>query len=109
MGDQPVTLKRAYMKSSPVGPWNVTADVQRDANTAETYNFDQGTSGFILDTSILDVDSLNDGIAQIVTQNLVGEATAVRLTFKQGGLGQDADLHEFGIDWGKSAKTSEIR
>ena len=107
--DQPVTLERAYMKSTPVGPWNAVVDIQRDASTSESYNFDQGTSGFILDTSILDVDSLNDGVGQTVVQNLVGTSSAIRLTFKQTGLGQDIDLHEFGIDWTKSARTSESR
>ena len=108
-GDQPVTLQRSYMKSRPLGAWNVTVDVQRDARAAESYNFDQGAASFLLGTDLLGIGILGGGVAQTVVQNLLGEASSVKLTFKQGGIGQDADLHEFGIDWTKSGKTSESR
>jgi len=108
-GDQPVTLERAYMKSRPIGSWNAIVDVQRDALAAETYMFNQGIHGFLLGTDVLGAGILGGGVAQTVVQNLAGTASSIKLSFKQGGIGEDADLHEFGIDWTKSAKTSESR
>ena len=108
-GDQPVTLERAYLKSRPVGDWDTVVHIQRDANAYENYTFNQGTSGFLLGTSILGIGVLGGGTAQTTVSDLAGTASSIKATFQQNGIGEDADWHEFGIDWTKSARTSEAR
>ncbi|MAH45618.1 hypothetical protein CMI37_07300 [Candidatus Pacearchaeota archaeon] len=109
-GDQPVDLRGMYMRSRPVGNYDITVAVQRDNLTAESYTFDQGQSGFLLGTSVLDTGILGGSNLQTVVEpNMVGEARAIGLDITQGGLDQDADIYEIGIDYdvvGTSTSTS---
>ncbi len=102
-GDQPVTLQSMYVKSSPVGNYDITVLLNRDQNAAESYTFNQGQAGFILNDatrSILDgTNTLAGGDLQIVYADLTGEARGVRLDVTQGGLDQDAQIYEIGINY----------
>lgn len=106
-GDQQVTLASAYLKSEPMGDWDVNLMIQRDSNVVENYTFNQGNLGFLLDTDSLDVGVLGGGVARTTVANLLGETRSVRLMFRQGGLNQNAHLYEAGIDYSPSTTTTE--
>lgn len=97
--DQPVTLQRMYLKSEPLGDYNVTIDVSRDGLAPETYLFNQGSGGFVLDTAVLNVNQLGGGILQTISAEMLGEARSISLDINQGGAGEDAHLYEIGIDY----------
>jgi len=98
-GDQPVGLYSMYMKSRPVGNWDITVSLQRDQETAESYTFNQGTAGFLLDTSELDTGILGGNPLQTVVNNTLGEARSIQLDITQGGLNQSAEIYEMGVDY----------
>jgi hypothetical protein len=98
-GDQPIGLHSMYMKSRPVGNWNINVSLQRDQETAESYDFDQGTEGFVLGTSELDTGILGGNPLQTVVNNILGEARSIQLDITQGGLNQGAEVYEVGVDY----------
>lgn len=106
-GDQEVTLVRAYLKSQPVGNYNVVLDITRDNHSSDIYTFNQGNPGFLLGTSVLGIDSLSENIATTVPRNISGSARSARFTLKQNGFNEDAHLYELGIDYGPSSTTME--
>ena len=99
--DQPINVNNIYLRSVAKGNWNVNVSVTRDQNTSETYNFNQGVAGFLLDTDVLDVDALGATQMQIAYPNnalVAGSARAVQFDITQGGLLQDAEILEIGIE-----------
>lgn len=104
--DQLVLLKRMYLRSKPVGNYDITVAVQRDYGATESYTFNQGTAGFILDTSVLDTGVLGGGNLQVASAAMVGVCRSVSLDITQAGANQDAELYEIGIDWEPIAQTS---
>lgn len=105
--DQPVTLTRMYLKSQPLGDWDVGVSIQRDALATENYSFNQGVAGFLLGTDILGIGVLGGAIAQTAVNRLTGSARSARFTFRQGGLNEDAHLYEAGVDYELDATTME--
>lgn len=97
--EQAVILERLYLRSEPLGPFDVTIRVSRDGRAPETYLFNQGATGFVLGTSLLDADTLSGATLQIASAEMVGEARAITLDVNQGGTGEDAHLFEIGLDY----------
>lgn len=109
-GDQPVFLSDVYVRSRPVGNYNVTIDVTRDNNAAEQFTFNQGTTGAIWGTDVFGTGVFGGGVLQTVYASgggLAGECRSVRLDIQQGGLNQDADIYEVGILHKPSAQSRE--
>lgn len=104
--DQPVTLRRLYMRTRPVGDFNISVDLTRDTSSPETYTFNQGTSGFILGTSLLGTGTLGGGNLQVGIADLVGECRSVSLDITQGGLNQDANIYEMAIEFEPTGESS---
>ena len=104
-GDQMVNMEWAYLKSQPLGDWDVTLKIQRDSQAAEAYTFNQGSAGFILGTSVLGTGILGGNFAQTAKVKLVGQCRSAKFTLEQNGIGQDANLYELGIDWSPAANT----
>jgi len=96
--DQPVTLHRMYLRTKPVGSYDINVTVQRDNEMPESYAFDQGSSSFILGTNVLG-DSLGGGNLQIGVVDLVGECRSVSLGITQGGYNEDANIYELAIEF----------
>ena len=105
-GDQMVNMEWAYLKSQPLGDWDVTLKIQRDSQAAEAYTFNQGSAGFILGTSVLGTGILGGNFAQTAKVKLVGQCRSAKFTLEQNGIGQDANLYELGIDWSPAANTA---
>lgn len=108
-GDQPVKIQRLYLRSISVGDYNVVVNLTRDEQSAESYNFNQGSKGFLLDTSVLDVDILGGTSALINYADPfpIGEARAVQFDITQNGVNEDANLIEMGIDWIPTGQSSQ--
>lgn len=104
--DQLVLLKRMYLRSRPTGNYNLIISVQRDNNAPESYSFNQGTAGWTMDTSVLDIDYLGGGNLQVASVDLTGVCRSVSLDITQAGANQDAELYEIGIDWEPITQTS---
>jgi len=96
--DQPVTLHRMYLRTKPVGSYDINVVVQRDNEAPESYAFDQGSSSFILGTNVLG-DNLGGGNLQIGVVDLVGECRSVSLGITQGGYNEDANIYELAIEF----------
>lgn len=99
-GDQPFNLERMYMRSVATGDYDIQVSLTRDNNQAEAYTFNQGLTGFMLDVSVLDVDTIGGNTMQLAYSNpgAVGEAKAVQLDITQGGFNEDAYILEVGIN-----------
>ena len=108
-GDMPATLYKMYLKLVPVGNYNVSVDVTRDGQSPQTFTFNQGQAGFILDTDALDTGRLGGGILSTVYPNnaagLSGECRAVEIDITQGGASQDSGIYELGLIVDKAAVT----
>lgn len=136
--DQPVTLYRMFMKSEPVGDYNVAVTLTRDFGSptaaaptgfvldtdrldtgqlgnlttppveevggVEQYFFNQGSAGFILNIDQLDGKRLGGGNLQTRSVDLVGETRSISLDIVQGGLDQDANIFEVGVEWKPTAQ-----
>ncbi len=98
-GDQPVQLYRMYMRTVPTGNYDISVRVTRDNATAETYTFNQQATGAVFDTAIFDTDVWGGGGMLLRTADMTGEARAIELDITQGGLNQDANIHEIGVEW----------
>jgi hypothetical protein len=101
-GDQPVSLEDLYVRCISVGDYDLNVTLTRDKEAPpDFYAFNQGQSGFILGTSILGQDRLGGNKMQISHSDppVFGEARAVALDITQGGLNQDMNLVEIGIEW----------
>ena len=105
--DQPVVLKRMYLRSRPTGNYDITVAVTRDNNPSESYTFNQGTAGFLLDIDSLDTGILAGGNLQVSAKDLVGVCRSCSLDITQAGANQDADLYEIGIDWEPVSLTNQ--
>lgn len=101
--DQVVTLNRLWLRTLSAGNYDVQVSLTRDTEPPESYAFNQGSAGFLLDTSVLDIDSLTSSSMIISAVDLVGECRAVVLDISQGGLLQDMNLYECGIEYTPSA------
>lgn len=101
--DQVVTLNRLWLRTQAVGDYDVTVNVTRDDQPAETYFFNQGNAGGIFDTSLWDIAVFGSTNVIISAQDLVGEARAVSLDILQGGLNEDMHLLECGIEYTPTA------
>ena len=103
--DQPITIERIYMRSVSTGNHNVSMLVSRltpeGQTESETYTFNQGESLFVLGTSQLNVGTLGGDSVPIIysTPSAFGSARAVQFEITQGGLNQDAQLLEFGVEY----------
>ena len=97
--DQVVTLDRLWLRRLSGGDYDITVSLTRDTESPESYTFNMGSSGFLLDTSVLDVDSLTSSSMIVDAVDLVGECRSVSLDFQQGGLLQDMNLFECGIEY----------
>ncbi|MGH9876209.1 MAG: hypothetical protein ACRD5H_01095 [Nitrososphaerales archaeon] len=105
--DQPVVLKRMYLRTRPTGNYNITVAITRDTNASESYTFNQGSAGFILDVDLLGTGTLGGGNLQVAVADLVGVCRSCSLDITQAGASQDADLYEIGIDWEPISLTSQ--
>ena len=103
---QPATLYRMALRSNSVGNYNVNINLRRDEQGGTSYQFNQGTGGFILNQSVLNVDSLGGNKTRTVTNDVSGEARVIHLDITQGGYNEDAQLHEIAIDWKPASQTS---
>jgi len=99
MGDQPFALNSIYMRSVAMGDYDVQMTVIRDKGASDSYAFNQGFEGFLLDTDFLDVGILGGDTMQIEYSDppASGQARAVQLDILQGGYNQDAHIIEIGI------------
>ena len=101
--DQVVTLNRLWLRRLSSGDYDTTLSLTRDTESPETYTFNMGSAGFLLDTSVLDVDSLTSASMIVDAADLVGECRSVILDFQQGGYLEDMNLFECGIEYTPSA------
>jgi hypothetical protein len=97
--DQVVTLDRAWLRSQAVGNYNVTLSVTRDTESPETYTFNQGASGFVLDVGVLDVAALGGTSLMVSAVDLVGECRSATFDLSQSGASEDMNLYELGIEY----------
>ena len=109
------TVQGVALNSNSTGDWDIELTLTRDNGGGELYKFNQGndittTGGFLLGTSILDLDTLGGGgttgepqivfnEADAATTVYGGEARTIQLDFTQGGLNQDAHLMETTVFW----------
>lgn len=102
IGDQPAILRDIYLRSRPVGNYDVTISVQRDNEASESYTFNQGTSAAVWDTSVFGTGVFGGAILQTVhaSGRVVGRCRSIRLDIQQGGLNQSAEVYEVGVDYG---------
>jgi hypothetical protein len=105
--DQPINLERIFLRGEATGDHDIQAMVTRDESQPEAYTFNQGTAGFILDVSMLDVDSLGAATTRIVYSDpmAAGEARSIQLDISQGGLNEDANILELGIEITSTAQS----
>lgn len=105
-GDIPVTLERMYLRSKSSGDHDVNVTVKRD-NGVEPYTFNQGSSGFLLGTSILGVHKLGGTKTRIVYSKppVIGTTRGVQFDITQGGLNQDMNLLEIGLEYTSSGQS----
>lgn len=96
--DQPTTLQNVWLRTQPVGDHDIVVAVGRDANAQETYTFEQGAAGFLLDTDVLDVDTLNEPSMIMQAEDVLGECRAAYFDITQGGANEDMHLFELGIE-----------
>ena len=101
IGDQPVLLKDIFLRSKPVGNYNVSIVVNRDNEAAETYTFSQGSSAAVWDTSVFGTGVFGGAILQTVhaSGRVVGRCRSIRLDIQQGGLNQRAESYEVGVEY----------
>lgn len=109
-GDQPFAINRMYLRSVASGDHDVSVTITRDNQTPETYAFNQGSSGFELDVSQLDIDTLGGESTRIIYADPapVGVARSVQLDIIQSGLNQDANLLEVGMELEPIAQTDAV-
>lgn len=109
IGDQPCVLTDIYLRSRPVGNYNITIGVNRDNEAPENYTFNQGTSAAIWGTSKFGTGVFGGGILQTVYPNNVahvaGRARSVRFDIQQGGLNQRAEIYEVGVEYNPTVKS----
>lgn len=107
IGDQPCTLNDLYLRSRPVGNYDVSITVNRDNEAAETYTFNQGSSAAVWDTSLFGTGVFGGAILQTAYPNNVnkpvGRCRSVRLDIQQGGLNQQAEVYEVGVAFNPTA------
>ena len=105
IGDQPVVLRDVYLRSRPLGNYNITISVQRDNEAAESYTFNQGSAAAIWDTSVFGTGVFGGSILQTVhaSGRVVGRCRTVRLDIQQGGLNQNAEIYEVGMEYDPTA------
>ncbi len=104
--DQMVTLNRLWLRTQAVGDYDVSVQVTRDAQPAETYAFNQGNAGAVFDTSLWDIGVFGSTNMIVSAQDLVGEARAVSLDIVQAGASEDMNLFECGIEYTPAAAHS---
>lgn len=97
--DQVVTLYRMWLRTQPTGNYDVNVQVSRDGGAAESYDFNQGSSGFLLGTSVLGTDSLGAQALIVSAVDLLGECRALSLDITQGGNAEDMNIYELGIEY----------
>ncbi len=94
-GDQPVMLRRAFLRTQSTGNYDITMRLARDEKAAESYTFNQSQTGFLLGTDVLGTGVLGSSSnMQLVSTDIAGECRAVSVELVQGGLDQDANIHE---------------
>lgn len=100
-GDIPVMLERFYLRAVATGDHNVLAYVTLGEEDPITYTFNQGGQGFELDSDSLDSETLDDAVTRVVysTPKITGPTRGAKFDFQQGGLSQDANLLEFGVEY----------
>ncbi len=107
-GDQPFTIERIYLRSISSGNYYITVQVSRDGKAPEAYYFHQGQPQFILGTNVLgdELGGTRMQIAYPVTDQPLGEARAVQFDISQGGLNQDANIVELGLEVTPTAQSN---
>ena len=105
--DQAVALHRMYLRSEPLGDYNVVVALTRDENARELYTFNQGNAGFILDTDLLGLARLGGARLNTPSVELVGEARAITVDLIQAGAAQDAHLYELGLEFSLVSPSGE--
>lgn len=99
-GDQPFTLVDMYIRNISSGSSSIQVNLTRDAEPPTTYTFAQTGGGFIFGQSLFGVDEMTDARSQLVycEPKMSGQARAVQLDILQGGLNEDANLLEIGLE-----------
>ena len=97
--DQMTTLKRGWLRSQSVGDYNVTLSIARDTDSPESYTFNQGNAGFLLDTDLLDTGVLGGFSPRVSAVELLGECRAATFDITQGGTNQDMNIYELGLEF----------
>jgi|TARA_R110001583_G_scaffold33397_6_gene112700 hypothetical protein len=108
-GDQPMTIADMYVKSRPVGDYDLTVSLTRDSASAQEYKFNQGTTGAIWGTSVFGTGVFGGGVLQTAYPNNVahtnGNARSVKFKIQQGGNDQGADVYEVGLKIERAAQS----
>jgi hypothetical protein len=109
-GDMPGVLESIYVRSESTGDYTLYGSFSRDNLPAETYGFALGETigDFVLGTSILGVGRLGTNDAMEIAYSnpsAVGECRSLKFTLLQGGLDQDANLLEMGIEYTPAGQT----
>ena len=101
IGDQPVILRDIYLRSRPVGNYDIKIVMTRDNESPETYTFNQGTTAAIWGTSVFGTGVFGGAILQTqrAAERVVGRCRSVLLDIQQGGLNQQAEAYEVGVDY----------
>ncbi len=99
-GDQPFNIERMYLRSVASGDHDVDVTITRDSQAPETYAFNQGSAGFVMDVDMLDAGTLGGESTRIIyaDPNPAGSARSMQFDIIQSGLNQDANLLELGIE-----------
>lgn len=104
-GDQPVELRRMWLRARPLGSYDITVNLTRDEVSSEAYTFNMGAiteTGFTLGTDALGTGALGSGVdpqMRVLHQPLVGETRGVIVDIQQAGADQDFDIYELGIEY----------
>jgi hypothetical protein len=110
-GDQPIVIESAYVRSESTGAYTLSGNFTRDNLNPENYQFTLGTGadGFMLDDDFLDDTLLgsDEGSMEIAYSQppTVGECRSLKFSLIQGGLDQDANLLEMGIEYTPAGQT----
>ena len=100
VGDQPVYLQDLFIRSRPVGNYDLTVGITRDNLAEQSYTVNQGSTGAIWGTDVFGTGVFGGGILQtgyIAGPGLSGECRAAIIDIQQGGGSQDADIYEVGV------------
>lgn len=108
-GDLPITLYDLYVRMHPRTTGDLTVNITRDNQTAQSYTIAHSTVGSLWGTGVFGTATFGGGTLQTGYVNdigLSGQCRAVTIDLVQGGLNQDVEIFEMGV---KSQPAAETR